>query len=146
MNPPYSEYYSLYASIIFWISSTSCLERCFCLVKAAIKLGREPEKVRSTTSALSADCTSSLETSDVTTAPSDFRTPRSERRLMTVYVVDFFHSSLSLHSRTNSLLVTGSFSHNISQKRYSLSNIFGISNIISTFLSCISCNKSTYTN
>ena len=70
---------------------------------------------------------------DVTTVPSDFRTPRSERRRITVYVVDFFHSNRSLHRRTSSLLVTGSFSHNISQKRYSLSNIFGVSIIISAF-------------
>ncbi len=47
-----------------------------------------------------------------------------------VYVLICFRSiSFFVHSRTSSPLVTGSCSQRISQKRYSISNIFGISMI-----------------
>ena len=52
--------------------------------KAVKKPGRLPLKFRSTNARLSARCTSSRDTSAVTTAFSVFTTPRSVSRLITV--------------------------------------------------------------
>ena len=93
--------------------------------KAATNSGSEPPNLVSTILTLSIVCASSFLTSDVTIAFSDFIIPLSLSRFITVYVVDFFHSSFSLHSFTSSVLLTGSFSHNILQKLYSLSYITG---------------------